>query len=339
MARQRRRRARVHGVSGTPPEELLDRGQVYRLAGDATAGFYRPRLAEESTDGTWAPLLPGAEGGPQLEGYAWGGLTSGAPEPGLLAAAAAVHDGQRRAPVAAPGPGPSATGSNPLVWLTWYLTRLLGPGPHRPARAGRGRHRRRPDRVAVRPGLALRAGQPAVVRPARVRVRAGAERGGLSVEHRLALGTLVPLLVVARALVHQPGHDQPLRGGRRRSAPTRIRCHARRRGRAQRRRRGRAAIALDVAEHRPGATARCGAHPGRPGYRAVARRRPARTELADQTAAAQLGAGAVPPPVRARRRPGRPLRRGGPGRPVLQSPSALDRLAPGRVARSGSCWA
>ena len=38
---------RVHGVSGTPPEELLDRQLVRQVAGDKTAGFYRPRLREE----------------------------------------------------------------------------------------------------------------------------------------------------------------------------------------------------------------------------------------------------------------------------------------------------
>jgi len=37
---------RVHGVSGTPPEELLDRQLVRQVAGDKIAGFYRPRLRE-----------------------------------------------------------------------------------------------------------------------------------------------------------------------------------------------------------------------------------------------------------------------------------------------------
>ena len=41
---------RVHGVSGTPPEELLDRQLVRQVAGDKTAGFYRPRLREEWRD-------------------------------------------------------------------------------------------------------------------------------------------------------------------------------------------------------------------------------------------------------------------------------------------------
>lgn len=68
---------RVHGVSGTPPESLLDRPLVDRVGGDAVAGFYEPRLPEESTDAgpsRRAPILPNA---PKLVGYCWGGLTSG----------------------------------------------------------------------------------------------------------------------------------------------------------------------------------------------------------------------------------------------------------------------
>lgn len=70
---------RVHGVSGTTPEALLDRPLVDQVAGDAIAGFYRPRLAEERHDdapGRQAPRQPDA---PLLEGYNWGGLTSGSP--------------------------------------------------------------------------------------------------------------------------------------------------------------------------------------------------------------------------------------------------------------------
>ncbi len=67
---------RVHGVSGTPPEDLLDRPLVRPVAGDKIAGFYRPRLAEEWTDDP-VGACPGT--GPYLEGYAWGGLTSGSP--------------------------------------------------------------------------------------------------------------------------------------------------------------------------------------------------------------------------------------------------------------------
>jgi len=66
---------RVHGVSGTPPTELLDRALVRQVAGDGRAGFYRPVLSEQLRDDNPGP--PPVRG-PLLEGYSWGGLTSGA---------------------------------------------------------------------------------------------------------------------------------------------------------------------------------------------------------------------------------------------------------------------
>ncbi|GAA1734698.1 hypothetical protein [Luedemannella helvata] len=60
---------RVHGVSGAPAEEVLDRPWVGRVAGDNDAGFYRPRPETHATTGP---------GGAELEAYRWGNLTSGA---------------------------------------------------------------------------------------------------------------------------------------------------------------------------------------------------------------------------------------------------------------------
>ncbi|HET6211964.1 MAG TPA: hypothetical protein VFE14_03720, partial [Micromonosporaceae bacterium] len=60
---------RVHGVSGTPVESTLDRPLLHRVAGDADAGFHRPRPAYGDTTGP---------GGAALEGYRWGNLTAGA---------------------------------------------------------------------------------------------------------------------------------------------------------------------------------------------------------------------------------------------------------------------
>ncbi|MDQ2755965.1 MAG: hypothetical protein M3Y71_05300 [Actinomycetota bacterium] len=69
---------RVHGVSGTPPDSLLDRQTVHRVGGDNQAGFYRPSLEQQARDTTPnPPFSPGSGDGPQLEGYSWGGLTSG----------------------------------------------------------------------------------------------------------------------------------------------------------------------------------------------------------------------------------------------------------------------
>src|SRR5690349_1337952 len=70
---------RVHGVSGTPPESLLDRPLVTQVGGDAIAGFYRPRLHEERTDDRPTPFAPARPKAPGMEGYNWGGLTSGSP--------------------------------------------------------------------------------------------------------------------------------------------------------------------------------------------------------------------------------------------------------------------
>jgi len=70
---------RVHGVSGTAPESLLDRVLVTQVAGDDIAGFYRPRLPDERTDDSPHPFLEARPNAAQLEGYNWGGLTSGSP--------------------------------------------------------------------------------------------------------------------------------------------------------------------------------------------------------------------------------------------------------------------
>src|SRR6478752_3242670 len=60
---------RVHGVSGTPAEDMLDRPLIVQVAGDGEAGFYRPRTEYGATLGP---------GGARLEAYRWGNLTSGA---------------------------------------------------------------------------------------------------------------------------------------------------------------------------------------------------------------------------------------------------------------------
>ncbi len=59
---------RVHGVSGTPAESLLNRPLIEQVAGDADAGFFRPRPEYGNTAGP---------GGALLEGYRWGNLTAG----------------------------------------------------------------------------------------------------------------------------------------------------------------------------------------------------------------------------------------------------------------------
>jgi len=59
---------RVHGVSGTPPESLLQDPWTVRVAGDELSGFHRRGQA------TVALMRPG----PTVpEAYSWGNLTSG----------------------------------------------------------------------------------------------------------------------------------------------------------------------------------------------------------------------------------------------------------------------
>ncbi|MGC5017446.1 hypothetical protein [Micromonospora sp. DT47] len=59
---------RVHGVSGDDADAMLDRPLVFRVAGDANAGFYRPRPEYGATTGP---------GGVTLEAYHWSNLTAG----------------------------------------------------------------------------------------------------------------------------------------------------------------------------------------------------------------------------------------------------------------------
>src|SRR6478735_5218340 len=76
---------RVHGVSGTPPEELLDRTAAERVSGDRIAGFYRPAAPDQRGDvprgaenDQGADAREAVDRAPWLEGYSWGGWTSGA---------------------------------------------------------------------------------------------------------------------------------------------------------------------------------------------------------------------------------------------------------------------
>src|SRR6476469_433317 len=98
---------RVHGVSGTTPEALLDRPLVEQVAGDAIAGFYRPRLLEERLDDAPDRHAPRQPAAPLLEGYNWGGLTSGSPSRALwllLLPFTLINVAPRLRPV--PGDGP-----------------------------------------------------------------------------------------------------------------------------------------------------------------------------------------------------------------------------------------
>ncbi|MGN9784497.1 hypothetical protein ACTMTF_23885 [Nonomuraea sp. ZG12] len=64
---------RVHGVSGTPPNSMLNHPHPHPVAGDRTTGFYRRWWPSGRPAGRDADV-PGVR---HREAYAWGGLTSG----------------------------------------------------------------------------------------------------------------------------------------------------------------------------------------------------------------------------------------------------------------------
>ncbi|MFE0148842.1 hypothetical protein ACFWY5_16970 [Nonomuraea sp. NPDC059007] len=64
---------RVHGVSGTPPADILNHPHPRQVCGDDEAGFYRRWWPGGQPTGQDADL-PGVR---RREAYAWGGLTSG----------------------------------------------------------------------------------------------------------------------------------------------------------------------------------------------------------------------------------------------------------------------
>lgn len=77
---------RIHGVSGTPPDESLNDPNVTRVSGDSTAGFYRRVWLGGEPPATLpyadVPAAGGGRGDGRVpfrrEAYSWGGLTSGA---------------------------------------------------------------------------------------------------------------------------------------------------------------------------------------------------------------------------------------------------------------------
>ncbi len=162
-------------MAGTPPDELLDRALVMRVAGDNRAGFYRPALADESTDD--APgAVPGS--GPLLEGYSWGGLTSGAAARAfwlLLLPFTIANVAPRLRP-----PGPSR--------LLWWLSRIFALGLtalmlHTATGIGAGE-------IGWRCGVLPAGGCPGLPTVVDTFVRAAAPG------ERLLIGSVLPLLLL-----------------------------------------------------------------------------------------------------------------------------------------------
>ena len=117
---------RVHGVSGTPPQELLGRSDVHQVAGDRLSGFYRPSLATQMRDEPAPDVASRTAGerGPWLEGYSWGGWTSGARSRVLWLALlpfALVNVSTRMLPPEGPAGGVARS----LRWCVAGLLRVL----------------------------------------------------------------------------------------------------------------------------------------------------------------------------------------------------------------------
>lgn len=187
---------RVHGVSGTPPEELLNTKIVRQVAGNGSVGFYRPRLREDLLDiavGSAGP--PGADA-PLLEGYSWGGLTSGAASRALwllLLPFTLSNVAPRMRPLV---DGESRAGAC-ARWLIWYLSRLIalamtalfvigaaGVSIDLYAwQCGDGSDAARPDCSRARPSWLI---EPLL---------------GMSVQHRLALGAVLPMALMLGLLL------------------------------------------------------------------------------------------------------------------------------------------
>lgn len=111
----------MHGVSGTPPEELLDRPLVEQVAGDMIAGFYMPRLPGERMDSAPSTFAPDRPGAPTLAGYSWDGLTSGSPARALwliLLPFTLMNVAPRSRPA-------GRDARSRAVRAVWYLARVL----------------------------------------------------------------------------------------------------------------------------------------------------------------------------------------------------------------------
>lgn len=186
---------RVHGVSGTPPEELLNTKLVRQVAGNGSVGFYRPRMREDALD---APV--GADGppaaAPMLEGYCWGGLTSGAASRALwllLLPFTLSNLAPRMRPLVR---GEDRDGAV-ARWLMWYLSRLIALAMTAlfvvgavgvsidlfAWQCGDGSDPARADCSKARPGWLI---GPLL---------------GMSTQHRMALGALLPLALMLGLLL------------------------------------------------------------------------------------------------------------------------------------------
>jgi hypothetical protein len=119
---------RTHGVSGTPPESMLNTSAVVQVWGDETGRFFRP--ADTLGNEVWEVAPVERETGKPVprfrEGYHWGKMTSGGLRQALwalLVPFALVNLSQWMVPPVAPGRGGFA-----VVALLRALVRVVGLG-------------------------------------------------------------------------------------------------------------------------------------------------------------------------------------------------------------------
>ncbi len=181
----------MHGVSGTTPEALLDRHEVQQVAGNAIAGFYRPTLPELQTDDAPNIFAHKQKRAPDLEGYNWGGLTSGSAGRALwlvLLPFTLANLIPRARPLITSRLG---------TWLIWYLSRVLALALTALmvlAAAGVGQ-----DLIGwqcLSSGRCGKANPHWAFGPVFGTWTAGTRHGGVSLGIALVTGTLVPALVL-----------------------------------------------------------------------------------------------------------------------------------------------
>ena len=113
---------RTHGVSGTPPESMLNAAMVVQVAGDQLGRFFQPANNIGEPRPRVAPLQP-ADVVRYREGYNWGAMTSGGWRQALWAVLlpfAMVNLAQWMVPPVRGGWGPF------LVFLLRGLVRTIG---------------------------------------------------------------------------------------------------------------------------------------------------------------------------------------------------------------------
>ncbi len=97
---------RVHGVSGTPPADLLDRPRVKQVDGDVRSRFFRATDGDHHVLARRAPSPQPCVAGPTSSGTSWcSGRTRSTVHPGAVLAARAISPSPSATITPTPGTG------------------------------------------------------------------------------------------------------------------------------------------------------------------------------------------------------------------------------------------